>query len=227
LILSLGVNGDKVIGQGDLQFHCSAGSGVGVTFSVHGQIASDGTFLLADSDDPKAAEEISIRGKIPEPGSGQWSGSFRYLRETRKCPTGVSGDFVATPLPSLKGIYSGTLLLMDQSSVAVTVDINQGELVTFESEPGHVRGELPLNGTMTVNGSIYPSGTLTADASHDFSSRIQGDELLLIFPLDNGAQVMLTGAYTDASENKLRVLLSYLGRDVGAAGFLTRRLGTQ
>jgi hypothetical protein len=227
LTLSLGVKGDTAIGEGDLQFHCPSGWGIGVTFSVRGQIASDGNFLLTDSDDPEAAQEFSISGKVPEPGSGQWAGSFRYLRETRRCPAGVSGDFLATPLPPLKGIYSGTLLLPDRSSVAVTVDINQGELVTFESEPGQVRGAVALNGTMTVNGSIYPSEALTADASRDSSSRMQGDTLLLVFPLENGAQVTLTGTYTDASENKLRVLLSYLGRDAGAIGFLTRNSSTR
>jgi hypothetical protein len=153
------------------------------------------------------------------------SGSFRFahIRETKKCSPTVSGDFVATQLPPLKGTYSGTLLLRDRSSVTVTVDIDQGELVTFESEPDHVRGEVPLNATITVNGSIYPTETLTADASHDSSSRIEGDGFLLVFPLDKGAKVLLGGEYTDASENKLRVLLSYPGKDAGAGGFLTRR----
>jgi hypothetical protein len=222
LILSLGVNGDKVFGQGHLQIHCP-GYGTGLGFSVHGQIAPDGTFVLADSDDPKAVKEISISGKVPDPGLGQWSGNFRLGHSAGKCPTSVSSDFVATPLPPLKGIYSGTPVLRDRSSVTVTVDINQGELVTFESEPGHVDGEVPLNATMTVNGSIYPSETLTADASHYSSSRMEGDEFLLVFPLDGGAKIMLAGSYTDASERELRVLLSCPSKDIGAGGFLRRQ----
>jgi hypothetical protein len=224
LSLSLGVNGDRIFGAGDLQTHCPAeGSGTGVRFSIHGRIAADGTFLLADSDDP-LVRKISINGKVPESGSAQWPGSFRFdhIRQTKKCSPTVSGDFAATSLPRLQGLYSGTLLLRDRSSVAVTVDIDQGELVTFESEPSQVEGEVPLNATMTLNGSIYPTEILTADTSHDSSSRVEGDGWLLVFPLDNSATVMLAGEYTDASEDTLRVLLSYSGRDVGAGGFLTR-----
>jgi hypothetical protein len=225
LILSLGVNGDRVFGAGDLQTQCPAeGSGTGASFSVHGQISSEGTFFLADSEDPEAVL-ISISGKVPEPGSKQWSGSFRFvhIRDTKKCSPTVSGEFVATHLPPLKGTYSGTLLLRDRSSVTVTVDIDQGELILFDSEPSHVQGEVPLKATMTVNGSIHPTETLTADASHDSSSRIDGDGFLLVFPLDKGAKILLVGEYTDAREKTLRVLLSYPGKDLGASGFLTRR----
>jgi hypothetical protein len=226
LILSLGVNGNRVFGWADLQTDCRAeGTRTADGFSVHGQIAPDGTFLLLNSEDPKEAKQFSISGRVPEPGSANWSGrfDFAHIRKTKKCPPSITGDFVATPLPPLKGVYSGILLLRDRSSVAVTVEISQGELVTFQTEPGHIDGEVPLNATMTVKGSICPTETLTADSSHASSSQIEGDQFLLVFPLNDGAKVLLAGEYTDASENKLRVSLSCPGKDAGAGGFLTRQ----
>jgi hypothetical protein len=216
--LSLGVKGDRVFGSGDIQTQCA-----GSVFLLHGRIASDGTFLLlAETNNPGTGSEISISGKVPEAGLAQWSGSFVVSHILEKCPARVAGDFVATQVSPLKGVYSGTLLSKEQAPVTVTVDINQGELVTF-GDAGDLLGEVPLNATMTLNGSLFISETLTADASRPSSSRMQGDNWLLVFPVGTEFSVLLAGEITDPSLNRLRATLSYPSKDFAATGFLTRR----
>lgn len=216
--LSLGVTGDRVFGSGDLQTQCA-----GSAFLLHGRIASDGTFvLLAEGNDPKMGREISVHGKLPDAGLARWPGSFVASHILDKCPARVEGDFVATRVSPLKGVYSGTLLTKDRKPVTVTVDINQGELVTF-NDGDLLYGEVPLNATMTLNGSSFNSETLTADTSLPSSSRMQGDNWLLSFPVGGQFSVLLAGEITDASLNTLRATLSYPHKDFAATGVLARR----
>jgi hypothetical protein len=216
--LSLGVVGDKVFGSGDLQTKCT-----GSAFLLHGRIASDGTFLLvAEGNNPKTGREILVRGKIPDAGSTGWPGHFVVSHILDKCPSRIEGDFVAAKVSPLKGVYSGTLLTRDRKPITVTVDISQGELFTFD-DGNSFYGEVPLNATMTLNGSSFNSETLTAEASRPSSSRMQGDNWLLSFPVDSEFSVLLAGEVTDATLNTLRATLSYPSKDFAATGILTRR----
>lgn len=192
-----------------------------ITFSLHGRIASDRTFLLlADSNNPQTGDEISISGKVPEAGAAQWPGRFVIAHISEKCRTPVAADFVATHVSPLTGVYSGTLFSADRTPVEVTVDIKQEELVTFE-DSGRLHGAVPLSATMTLNSSLFISESLRADASPSFS-RIQGDTWLLGFPVRTKFPVLLAGQIMDDSLRTLRASLSYPSKGFSATGLLTR-----
>jgi hypothetical protein len=222
LFFSLGVQGDEIFGSGDVWTSCEGGGAV----PLHGRIASDGTFVLRSNYGiPKWERTFSITGKVPEAGSAQWSGRFVIDQTKKKCPTQVTGDFLATRIPLLKGVYSGTLYSgADRTPVAMTLNINQEEMVTFEDQPGHVCGLIPLKATMTLNGPLYSSETLTGDPDPSHGCNIMdGDIFLLLFPV--GARfALLDGKAMDASLSELRVTLGDPSKgDFAAGGFLTRR----
>jgi hypothetical protein len=223
LFLSLGVQGDEIFGSGDIWTSCEGGGVV----PLRGRISSDGTFVLhTNYGIPKWERKISISGTVPEAPSAQWSGRFVVGQTKKKCPAQVAGDFVATPITRLNGFYSGTLLSADRTPVTVTVNISQGELVTFEDSPGHVLGALPLHATMTLAGPLFSSETLTADAAQPSCSpcsSMTGDIWVLLFPVGSEFHVRLEGNVTEPTLNKLRATLSYPGKDFAAGGFLTRR----
>jgi hypothetical protein len=241
LTVSLGVQGDRVFGGGDFQIqngasHCGFGSG----FFLEGSVAWDGTFVLTavrtfDSDRPN----ISIRGKFPQAGSREWPGSFVFPAGAMRgrpeyCPTLYTGDFVATPLPPLKGVYSGSITMADFSRSIVTVEFAEGELTTFEYAPGHMGGFVPLKATMTVSGSSQrPAQTLTAESSASgISNYVKGDQFDLLFHTEKDGEIRLIGRF-DASEEKLSVQLEPLMTPImppiplvgvlGGVGMLTRQ----
>jgi hypothetical protein len=143
-------------------------------------------------------------------------GTFLLLGEYNEPKISISGKVPEAGSAQ----WSGSFVV--GTPVTVTVDVNQGELVTFD-DAGDLWGEIPLNATMTLNGSLLASETLTADASRPSSSRMQGDNWLLVFPAGTEFSVLLAGEIIDPSLNKLRTTFSYPSKDFAAAGFLTRR----
>jgi hypothetical protein len=223
LILSLGMARDKLLGMGSFQFNCPNNVGLGITLVLAGQIAADGAFLLTEPQLAKSNDSVTmtISGKIPDPASGQWSGTYSFTKETKHGKCSTADNFVATKLPPLSGVFSGTLRLLDRSEVAVTVDISQGELVTFETPTGTL-GRVPLQATMTLSGSDkFPSKRLNTDTS--VANRVQGNGFFLQFPANNGERISLGGDYIDASVQNLRVQLRGSGLDALAFGTLTRQ----
>ena len=85
LTISLEVNGNTVRGGGDLQTFCETDrSGSGNTFSLAGEVATDGSFVLTDpgfapgrSTIPKP---ISIIGTVPEMSSNRCPAGSTSLR---------------------------------------------------------------------------------------------------------------------------------------------------
>ena len=228
LTISLEVNGNTVRGGGDLQTFCQIDkSGSGTTFSLAGEVAADGSFVLTDpsfvpgrSTIPKP---ISIIGTVPEMASHQWSGKFYFPAMGRsKCSAEMSGEFTATPLPALKGLYSGRINLADASTVGATMDVDQGPGVS-------VHAKLTLS-----NWSKYPADVPITYESES-PSRVNGDELFLYFPVDRGTPITAIGRFTDETELKLQLVLSnlragppgsaldYIGARLGGATLLTRQ----
>ena len=223
LTLSLGVVGDRVFAQGNFQLLCSNGVGAGVQPLLKGPIAADGTFLLTALS-AKPPYTMTISGRMPGRESVQWSGNYNFTMATARGECSTTDSFVASKLPALRGIFSGTLQLTrtqlpDQpGEVTVTVDMTQAELVTFETPKGSL-GKMPLQATIALSGSNkFPSEKLTSVKG----SEIRGDHFNLIFSDNNGEQIMLNGSYIDAGEQQLNVLLAR-GANVSAAGILTRR----
>jgi hypothetical protein len=226
LFFSLGVQGDEIFGSGDVWTSCEGGGAV----PLHGRIASDGTFVLRSNYGiPKWERDFSISGKIPQVGSAQWSGRFITGQTKKKCPAHVEGDFVATRVPLLTGVYSGTLYSgsarsADRTPVTVTLNITQEEMVTFEDQPGHVCGLIPLKATITLNGPLYSSDTLTANPNPSHGCNVMdGDTFQLLFPV--GARfALLGGRAMEASLSQLDVTFGDPSKGgFAASGFLTRR----
>lgn len=235
LILSLGVSGNEVFGGADLDVHCHTNAnekrseGMGTQFHVEGRIEPDGTFFLkpwaGEFGDP---ELIRIRGRIPKRSAAQWPGrvEFDFSRLRRPCnPGALTEDFVATRLPLLSGEYSGTVHLNYGSQGKISLQITQGELVTFKTKLGRVAGQIPLNATMTLTASstflldpsIFSAEKLTADTSGLAKSRLEGDQFILVFPTKDGYGLEVYGSYTDASEKTLRVHLLRMHNFIGYA----------
>ncbi len=242
LTLSIGVDGNKVYGDGDLQM-----PGCGLSFSVIGQIASDGSFVLnlqkpvGDRADDNTFPSLSITGSVPAQGAAEWAGSFNTSSMgNEECPR-PSGEFVASQLPPLEGTFSGTIPSFVGSTPSTPLDIsvnmtqgispsmNEGDLSSTEVSPaGRASHYVPLRGTITVSGfTDLPSTDITARAVAGHNSRMQGDEFILFFRLEDGSLMMLTGRKTDASGLTLLASISYFGKDqnliASGMGNLTRR----
>ena len=241
LTLSIRVDGNEVYGDGDLQVQ-----GCGLSFSVMGQIASDGTFDLnlqkpvgvgaEDSTFPS----LSISGKVPAQGSTEWAGSFNTASMgNEECPR-PSGEFVASQLPPLDGTYSGAipffvgsepstpLYVSVNMTEGILTSINEGEISPPEVSPAaRVSHFVPLRGTITISGfTDLPSKDITLTAEEDRNSRVQGDEFILFFRLQDGSMMMLTGSKTDSSGVTVLASFSYFAKDqdliLSGMGNLTR-----
>ena len=242
LTLSIGVDGNNVYGDGDLQV-----PGCGLSFSVVGQIASDGTFVLNIGEpvgvraDNNTFPSLSIRGRVPAQGSTEWAGSFNTSSMGNgECPR-PSGEFVASQLPQLEGNYSGTipsfvgsapgtpLSISVNMTQGISTSTDEGESSSPEVSPAaRVSHYVPLSGTMTISGfSDVPSQDITLRAVEDHNSRMQGDEFILFFRLGDGSLMMLTGSKADPSGQTVLASISYFGKDQGllvsGMGNLTRR----
>ncbi|HYM76546.1 MAG TPA: hypothetical protein VE377_11260 [Candidatus Dormibacteraeota bacterium] len=229
LTVSLEVDGENVRGGGDLQSFCETDhTGSGTSFFLAGKVSADGSFVLTDPSfsqtTSKSRNPISISGTLPAPGSKQWSGRFYFPPMGRsQCAGEFTGEFTATPLPALKGVYTGKLNLADYSTALVTIEVDQGERVS-------------LTAKLSVGKwSKFPAQAPTAYISDPSSSYVSGDEVFLSFPADNGAGVKLMGSFTDASAQRLQFVVSnlragpagsaldYIGVRLGGAGVLTRQ----
>jgi hypothetical protein len=213
LIVSLIVEGDKVMGGGDLQMVCEADhAGIGSNFFLLGQIAADGTFTVTDLEtsgegEGKKPHLISISGKSPGPGEERWSGKYALrIFGKGKCTDEITGNFVARRMPALKGTYSGTLVFQDRSTAMVRVDIEQGELTRLQSR-SVIGGRVSLNGKMTVRFPGSPAQapvTLVADHS---SSYLNGGEFCATFSADGVPKLRVFGSVPDATGQALSVMI--------------------
>ena len=242
LTLSIGVDGSRVFGDGDLQV-----PGCGLSFSVIGQIASDGTFVLNLQKPVGVGAEnstfpsLTISGRVPGQGSTEWPGSFNTSSMgNEECPE-PSGEFVASQLPPLEGTYSGTIPFFVGSGpsapLSISVIMSQGISASMDerassspemSSASRVSHYVPLRGTITISGfTDDPSKDITLSAVEDRNSRMQGDEFILYFRLEDGSLMMLTGSRTDPSGLTVLASCSYFGKDreliVSGMGNLTRQ----
>jgi len=226
LALSIGVEGDEVFAMGGISVSCPNRVGVGAALSPRGRIAADGTFLLKGGD-------ITVSGRVPDPGSEHWAGHYQFSASTAKGQCSAEGDFVATKLPALNGVYSGTLHLLDHSGdVTVTIEVSQGELLRLD-----YLYWLPVQATMQLSGSgEFPSEELKTakfpPENKDEAAKagqtgicchIDGDHFIMVLAASSGEQMMLGASFVDATEQSLRVSLENMGSKNVAMGTLTRQ----
>jgi len=234
LTLALVVSGNTVYGSGDVGVNCaSGGAGLGGSLSVTGQIGSDGTFVLANSDAPADTIQVTIQGKVPAAGSKSWAGSFTItnLATSNLCTFDVSSDFVATAYPPLDGSYEGTLAgqnVGSGSGITAATQITQGAVTSF-SRPSPLAPiyYIPLSAFITVSGSpCFTSGT-SKPPTIDFLNSISGNSFQLSYTMNDGSTLLVSGWFTDSSESTLQLEVATVigGQCQGASysGTLTRQ----
>jgi hypothetical protein len=224
LSLALVVNGNQITGLGDQLVLCPNLSGGGGSAYLTGQIAADGTFELSDAGSNNSFL-FSITGTVPPPGSSTWTGTYTLTTSPAYtgCTLNQSAPFTATAFAPLDGIYTGTLIegstASPTGSVIVSLNVSQGSAL-----PSFPRG-LPLTATITVTG--FPCFTHGANSTLPGGSVVEGDRSAIVFFMDDGSQVGLTGdlASTDASvlSQASLVILSGQCSGSGAFGTLTRQ----
>lgn len=209
LTFAIGVDGNKIYASGNVGGKCSDGLGevIGV-MSLSGQIASDGTFMLANSS-PLDSIQISIKGKVPAEGATTWAGSYVISNPAAgtSCVLNASSDFVADLYPPLNGTYSGTISSSSLGSgIKVTVQITQGAITSslLTSSLQTVYG--PLTGTIAVSGSpTLTSGTTVAGSVQALSNSLKGDTLILTYQMNDGSKFTLSGWVSNPSESTLQI----------------------
>jgi len=205
LTLAIGVSGNMVYGSGDVGVNCSSGdAAIGSSFTVTGQIASDGTFTLTNvptnSAFPLNTIQVVIRGKVPAKGATTWAGNFTITNAATEttCTFDVSSNFAAVLYPPVNGTYAGTLTGRGfDSGITVATSITQGAFTPLPA-PSSIPPSYynPLSATITVTGSsCFTSGTTNSSLSS-----ISGEHFTLIYAMDDGSTLHLSGWFSDPSE---------------------------
>src|ERR1700761_6820816 len=77
LTFAMGVNGNTLYAMGNVGVTCAGGrAAVGGGMPLIGQIATDGTFTLSNSDEPSDTIQITIQGEVPADGATTWTGNY-------------------------------------------------------------------------------------------------------------------------------------------------------
>lgn len=231
LTFAIGVSGNSIYANGNVGVICSSGTGAeGGSMQLTGQIASDGTFLMSNSNEPLDSIQITIQGKVPAPGSTTWSGNYTVTSGSTAvvgCTFNLSGNFVASLYPPLNGTYSGTITGQGLGSgITVTTEITQGAFTSAKFSPSAPSFYfIPLSATISVSGSSsFTTGATTAIQLLPGSSSVGGNAFELTFLMNNGSTLTLFGWFSDPSESTLQIEgpLSTSGNLFGS-GTLTRQ----
>jgi hypothetical protein len=206
LTLALGVDGNLIYGHGSVGVNCSsAGSSIGGSLSVTGQVASDGTFELTNASS-LGSIQVAIRGRVPADGSTTWAGSFTLTNAASQtlCTFDVQRDFVATAYPLLNGTYAGTITGRGVGSgMSIVTQVAEGAFASLPRlSPNPPLYFTPLSATIIVSGSpCFTTGTTAATSL----SEIAGDYFVLNYTMNDGSTLSIDGFFTDPSESILQV----------------------
>jgi len=232
LSLALVVDGSLITANGDMMVPCSnvATLAVGASFTLTGQINSDGSFHLGEVSaggvPNNSSIQLAIDGSAPTSGSSTWTGTYSFtdVAGYTSCIVNLTGPFTATALAPINATYAGTLT-GSQGSAAVSATIVQGAGISLPEPGGTVESYLPLSGTITVSGSpCFTHGTASAITENN---QIEGDISNLNFNMDDGSTVWLSGYFTGPDESVMSpaifVAISGNCSQNNYAGTLTRQ----
>jgi len=225
LSVALTVNGSQITASGDDMVQCANRQGeVEGTFSLTGQIASDGTFQLAET--PASAQSASIQlaisGTAPATGADTWGGTYSFTDPASytNCTVNQTSPFTATALAPFDGTYTGTLIEATSaptSTVTLSLNVSQGAATGSTSTyPGYPY--LPLTATVAVSGSpCFTSGVINTSSVSD----IQGDQAFLSFTMSDGSQALITAVFASPDESSLSMAsLSVFSGQCKGTGYL-------
>jgi hypothetical protein len=198
MIFTFGIEGSLIYGEGNFEVNCPKDRQGFDTF-VDGPISPDGTFTLTN---PQLGSELPagsvvIKGSLPAKGTTQWRGQFssNIKGQNGSCIPEID-EIVASPLPVLKGTFLGTVQAQDGLKSDVTMEIEQGELLSTDVHVPGFTHCVPLNVTMTVKNASGPLwGTLSriGDENRKRCNRMAGGQIILEFTTMDGATVPVFG----------------------------------
>ncbi|WP_353062935.1 hypothetical protein RBB77_16800 [Tunturibacter psychrotolerans] len=212
LAMTFDVIGNNISAYGYVDWPCDVADQSGIVVSsasfgvsATGTVEDGGRFTLQTAaGDPGS---LSIQGKAPQPGSGEWSGTYNmsYTLPFGVCSGSSSGLIAATAFPLINGIYDGTAQI-------VTAGIPKGKPITIQAtlkQSGTVinpatglstPSDILLEGSVQVAGSsCFKSGTTGVMPL----SAVEGDLVLANFTMDDGSTLELQGTLIDAVEGTI------------------------
>ncbi|MBS1801688.1 MAG: hypothetical protein JSS95_17895 [Acidobacteria bacterium] len=211
LAVTMDAVGDNVVAAGFGNHVCP---GFTESFSIgsvlSGAVAKDRTFSLGSSSIfPNMA--MTLTGKIPAVGQGQWTGNYNVSFTTppsglATCVETLSDTFTATSFPLVSGVYVGTASngfslngVPITTTMSLQVTLQQGGTAT-DFRGNTVTSNAVLTGSIKVTGSpCFSSGTITGTPS----SSVLGNEVHAAFAMDDGSTLEFIGSMTDATESKI------------------------
>jgi hypothetical protein len=207
LSASLIVSGNQIVAHGETVFSCSnlPGTSEGGPFHMSGTVNSDGTFNLGgfsfDIQTNSPSIQLVIDGSAPTGSPNTWNGTYSFTDQAgyTGCIVNQTSTFNATAVTPIHAAYAGPLTSGTFGSVVVNATIAQGTGVASPGVPGTDGAFLPLTGTITVTGlPCFTHGTSSSTAG---GSVIEGDYVQLIFTMDDGSSVLLTGSLSEPDES--------------------------
>jgi hypothetical protein len=136
-------------------------------------------------------------GSWPGRETTEWRGQFSsdIRGHSGSCVPEID-EIVASPLPVLKGTFLGTIQAQDWLKSVVTMEIEQGELISTDVHVPGFTHCVPLNVTMTIKNASGPLwGTLSriGDENRKGCNRMAGGQIILEFTTMDGATVDVFG----------------------------------
>ena len=206
--LTLVVSGSTINARGQITVPCSqSSSAVGFPFLAIGQIASDGTFLLAlPSPSPINGIQVTIQGAIPAVGASTWKGTYSVSGtastfNVNPCTIDQNNNFTATAYPQFRGTYSGTLINIGPGTgISVVLQVSQGAPTFAHRGPQGAVNEvyIPLSGNITVTAPIC-----SVSAPLNPGSFLVADTALMQFSASDGSTLILGSSFSDPTETTL------------------------
>ena len=225
MIFTFGIDGNRIYGEGNFEVNCPKDRQGFDTF-VEGPISPDGTFTLTN---PQLGSELPlgsvvIKGSLPGKGTTQWRGQFSsdIKGHNGSCVPEID-EVVASPLPVLKGTFLGTVQAQDGLKSDVTMEIEQGELLSTDVHVPGFTHCVPLNVTMTVKNASGPLwGTLSriGDENRKRCSRMAGGQIILEFTTMDGATAQVFGSLVMKGKNLvtgIHLQIAYFPKDFSKA----------
>ncbi|WP_213804028.1 hypothetical protein [Granulicella sp. dw_53] len=218
LAVNFDVSGNVISATGVVNDHCTNSSvPSGVSFgllSTTGTIAPDGSFTVQTQGNLPASQMVTIQGSMPKTAGGPWSGTYSSALSSPLpggCTESSSGSFTATPFALVNGTYAGAAtgggIISGQAGAPVVPPPTSIEITVQQGGDASIQvGSLRfpkisiLTGSIRVQGSsCFASGTTDGT----LLSNIEGNKIELVFAMDDGSMMRLSGSLTDATESQI------------------------
>jgi len=226
------VEGTQVYGSAASKNVCSnAGGGFEARFQLAGEIGQNGEFTL-DTLPFGHHPILKIAGKVPRAGEMSWNGNYTIKSSSQsQCVFDQVGTFIASPLRSISGTFSGQVTRMYPYPVPRTAStdyinktpmrlklsltVEQGSFAFYQEKNGPRYAYLPLTGTInTVGCACFSHGI----ASNEVSNRVQGDVVAMKFKMDDESELWVQ-SYHGTAEASLAFRSHVVGGKCEGLGF--------